>query len=352
MRLEVADERELIERIKKLKEKLGDELVILGHHYQRREIVELSHFRGDSFQLSRQAASQRRAKYIVFCGVRFMAESAAILASPGQIVQHPEPTAGCPMADMAHPWDVEEAWRQITEICGDDVIPIAYVNSSAEVKAFCGRHGGATCTSSNAQKLIEWGFSRKSRVLFLPDRHLGTNVANKLGIPRDKRVIWDFTQPELGGNTEEQIYNSKLILWNGYCHVHTFFKPDHVREARRRFPGCVVVVHPECLEEVVDLVDYDGSTAFIVRFVEEAPKGSTIVIGTEINLVSRLAHEHPDKKVVELARSLCPNMYKITLLSLLRTLENIGELNVVELPDDVKHHARVALNRMLEVASK
>lgn len=344
------EDAKLIEEIKRIKERLGDKLVILGHHYQRREIVELSDFRGDSFGLSRNAAAQKKARYIVFCGVKFMAESAAILAGEDQVVQLPEMTAGCPMADMAELEDVERAWAEITEICGDDVIPVTYMNSSAAVKSFCGRHGGAVCTSSNARKLFEWAYSRKNRLLFLPDQYLGTNTANKMGIPREERIIWDFTRPELGGNSEEEIRKARLILWRGHCHVHTWFTVDHVLEARRRYPDGRIVVHPECIEDVVNLADCDGSTSFIVRFTEEAPSGSTIVIGTEINLVSRLAYEHPDKKVVELSRSLCPNMYKINLHNLLWTLEHLGEVNVVTVPEEVRYYAGLALNRMLEIA--
>jgi len=343
-------DNELIDRIKGRKRELGDKLVILGHHYQRKEIVELSDFRGDSFGLSRNAASQRKAKFIVFCGVKFMAESAAILAGPDQIVQLPEMSAGCPMADMAELEDVQKAWYDITQICGENVIPITYMNSSAAVKAFCGKHRGAVCTSSNAQKLFQWVYSQAERLFFLPDEYLGTNTANKIGIPRENRVIWDYTAPELGGNTEEQLSNAKLIIWKGYCHVHTWFTVEHVKEARSKYPDGIIVVHPECIEEVVNLSDYDGSTAFIVKYVQNTKHGSTIIIGTEINLVSRLAYEHPEVKVVELARSLCPNMFKINLRNLLWTLDNIGKVNIVTVPEEVKINARIALNRMLEVA--
>lgn len=354
-------DKELIAKINEKKSELGDKLVILGHHYQRKEIVELSDFRGDSFGLSRNAANQRDAKFIVFCGVKFMAESAAMLASSNQIVQLPEMSSGCPMADMAELYDVEKAWDEITQICGKDVIPICYMNSSAAVKAFCGKHGGAVCTSSNAQIMFEWAYSKAERLFFLPDEHLGTNTANKMGIPRENRVIWDYTArsswsaksttPELGGNTEGQIRNADLIIWKGFCHVHTLFTVEHIKAARQKCPDGIIVVHPECLEEVVDRSDHDGSTAFIVNFVENAQPGSTIIIGTEINLVSRLADEYPDKRVIELARSLCPNMFKIDLQKLLWTLNNIGEVNIVTVPEEVKTNALIALNRMLEVAS-
>jgi len=343
-------EQELIKKIKDRKAQLGKNLVILGHHYQREEIVQRADFRGDSLQLSRSAASQKDAQFIVFCGVHFMAESAEILSSPHQQVQLPDLDAGCPMADMADIFQVEDAWRQLDKICGQgNITPVTYVNSDAELKAFCGRNEGSVCTSSNTPAVVDWAFSNREKIFFFPDEHLGRNTSKKKGIPKDKIILWDPDE-DLGGNTEAQIKNADVILWKGYCHVHTYFKPEHVNSVREKYPETTIVVHPECVEEVVDMVDYNGSTGFIVRFVEEAPKGSTITIGTEINLVSRLARENPDKKIFELARSLCPNMYKINLNNLLWTLDNIGEVNVVTVPEQVKAEAEVALNRMLEIA--
>jgi len=343
-------DQELIRKIKDKQAQLGDKLVILGHHYQREEIVKLSDFKGDSLQLSRNAASQSDAQFIVFCGVHFMAESAEILSAPHQRVQLPDLDAGCPMADMADIFQVESAWEQLDEICGrENITPLTYVNSDAELKAFCGRNAGSACTSSNAPAVFDWAFSNTEKIFFFPDEHLGRNTSKKKGILKDKIILWNPDE-ELGGNTESQIKNADVILWKGYCHVHTYFKPEHIKAVREKYPEVVIIVHPECVEEVVGMADYDGSTAFIVKFVQEAPKDSTIAIGTEINLVSRLARENPDKKIFELARSLCPNMYKINLNNLLWTLDNLGEINIVTVPEQIKADAKVALNRMLEIA--
>jgi len=339
-------DQQLIEKIKVIKAELGKRLVILGHHYQRKEIVELSDFRGDSLGLSRDAARQKEAEFIVFCGVHFMAEGAAILARPYQMVQLPDLTAGCPMADMADIFQVESAWREIDKICSsENFTPITYVNSSAELKAFCGRNNGVACTSSNASSVFDWAFKRTDKLFFFPDEHLGRNTANK---KKNKVIVWD-PEKEMGGNTIKQIKEADVILWKGYCHVHTFFKPEHVLAIREKYPQAIIIVHPECVEEVVNMADAAGSTGFIVNFVQEAKPGSTIVIGTEINLISRLAMEHPDKKIFELARSLCPNMYKINLRNLLWTLDNIGKINIVTVPEPIKAEAKVALERMLEI---
>jgi len=348
-------DQQLTEQIKARKVELGKRLVILGHHYQRREIVELSDFRGDSLGLSRDAAQQQDAEFIVFCGVHFMAESAEILSQPYQLVQLPELSAGCPMADMADIFQVESAWREIDKICGSqNVTPVTYVNSSAELKAFCGRNDGVVCTSSNASSVFDWGFEKTEKLFFFPDEHLGRNTANKKGIQRDKVIVWNPEEEMEGhesssGNTRKQVRDADVILWKGYCHVHTFFKPEHVLTIRNKYPEAIIIVHPECVEEVVDMVDEDGSTAFIVKFVQEAKPGSTIVIGTEINLINRLAMENPDKRIFELTRSFCPNMYKINLRNLLWTLDNIGKINVVTVPEQIKAEARVALERMLEI---
>ena len=347
-RTDLSDDQ-AIREIRRLKKQLGKRLVILGHHYQRREIVELSDFRGDSLELARIASLQKDAKYIVFCGVRFMAESAAILAQPHQIVIHPDITAGCPMADMASLSEVEEVWRQLHEALDDGMpIPVTYVNSTAKIKAFCGKHNGITCTSSNAKKIISWALERSTRFLFLPDEHLGRNTSRELDIPKERTILWNPALP-LGGNTPQQIRKAIAILWKGYCHVHTFFTVEHVKKARKRYKNCSIVVHPECPEPVVLASDANGSTRFIVEYVENAPEGSTIVVGTELNLVSRLAYEHPGKHVYELARSLCPNMYKINLFNLLVSLRNIGKINVVTIAEQTKKHAKLALSRMLEM---
>lgn len=346
----IMTDQELIENIKERKAELGERSVILGHNYQRIEIIELSDFIGDSFGLSRNAARQEEAEFIVFCGVRFMAESADILSSNGQKVLHPNLNAVCPMAAMADISQVEQTWRELDKICGtENVTPVTYMNSKAELKAFCGRNSGAVCTSSNTSAVFDWAFSKTEKLFFFPDEHLGTNTAKKKDIPQKEVILWD-PEKELGGNTEKQIKNASVILWKGYCHSHTFFLPEHVELVRKRYPEAIIVVHPECIEKVVDMSDYNGSTGFIVKFVEEeAQKDSTVAIGTEINLIDRLARENPDKKIFELARSICPNMFKINLHNLLWTLDNPGEVNVISVPESIKAEAKIALDRMLEI---
>jgi quinolinate synthase len=343
--------KELIRKITQKKEALGKELIILTHHYQRKEIVDLGDFRGDSFGLSQKAAADKDVRYIVFCGVHFMAESAEILSQPHQVVQIPHIEAGCWMADMADSVLVETAWRDLTSITGSDAItPIVYMNSDAELKAMCGRNGGIVCTSSNAPESFEWAFNQREKILFFPDQHLGRNSGNRMGIPSDEMIVWNPDSP-LGGNDLDSIKRAKLILWDGYCLVHTRFTKDHVKNIRRNFPEAKIIVHPECTEDVVYMADAVGSTSYIVKYVEKVARGSTVVIGTEINLIDRLANEYPDKQVLALHNSLCPNMYKINLENLLWTLENIGEANVVKVPDEIKVNARIALDRMLSLPS-
>ena len=342
-------ETELISRIKEIKHQLGKSLVILGHHYQIPQIVALSDIKGDSFELSRLASEQKDARDIVFCGVNFMAESAAILAQDHQRVTHPDTDAGCPMADMADLSQVEECWSIISKALPDDsIVPITYMNSSAAIKAFCGTHGGLVCTSSNSGQAFKWAFQRYDKILFLPDEHLGRNTANAMDIPRSETILWDPTLPGGGVNIDD-LKTAKVILWKGYCHVHTYFRPEHVHRAKALFPGARIIVHPECPEEVVALADETGSTGYINREVANAPAGSIFIIGTEINMVTRLGMEHPDKIVHPLARSLCPNMFKVSLNDVLWVLENLGEVNVVALPDHIKQPAKLALQRMLEL---
>ncbi len=344
-------EDELIERIRAMKAILGRELLILTHHYQRPEIVALGDYRGDSFGLSRKAASDQKARFIVFCGVHFMAESAAILAQRHQLVQIPDSKAGCLMADMADIFTVVSAWEELTDLVGADAIaPIVYMNSDATLKAFCGRHGGAVCTSSNAEAVLKWGLKARDKVFFFPDQHLGRNTGNRLGLAPGEMIVWDPDE-SLGGNRPEAVRRAKLILWDGYCHVHTHFQVRHVLKMREQLPEARIVVHPECTEDVVALADAVGSTGFIAEYVKNAPPQSTIVIGTEINLVRRLALEHPDKEILDLAYSLCPNMFKINLEKLLSTLENLGEANVVAVPEPFRTEARLALERMLSLPS-
>jgi len=343
-------EEEQIEAVKAEKAKRGKQLIILGHHYQRDSIVDVSDHRGDSFALARVAASSKTAKYLVFCGVHFMAESARILATPQQRVFLPNHSAGCPMADMADIGDVEYAWQVIeNELGNDPAVPITYINSSVDIKAFCGKHGGAVCTSSNANKVLSWALESGKNVMFFPDEHLGRNTANALGIPGGEQMLWDPHQSADEG-VRSSLKNARVILWKGYCHVHTHFTVAHVEEIRNRYPEAKIIVHPECPQEVIALVDDAGSTHYIVNYVKKAPPGTQIAIGTEINLVSRLAHDHPDKTIMPLSRSLCHNMYKINPGVLLHTLENLPNVGEIIVDDAIASDARKALEKMLELA--
>ncbi len=342
-------DKEIIDKIIKIKQELGNRLIILTHHYQRKEIVDLGDHRGDSFGLSQQAARDERAQYIIFCGVHFMAESAAILAKDHQTVQIPDMAAGCWMADMADSYLVEKAWNDVTAIVGNDTItPLVYMNSDAFIKAHCGKNQGAVCTSSNAPKAFVWAFRQREKIFFFPDEHLGRNTGNHLGIPEDKMIVWDPEKP-LGGNTEQDIKKAKVFLWKGYCLVHTRFTTDDMEAVRKNFPAAKIVVHPECTQEVVKASDAVGSTSFIVTYVADAPTGSTIIIGTEINLIKRLATEYPDKQILPLKESLCPNMYKINLKNLLACLENVGKTNIITVDETIKKDASIALENMLNL---
>jgi quinolinate synthase len=355
---------ELETRVQKAKEALGSSLVTLGHHYQRDEIIQFADFRGDSLKLARDAANCREAKYIVFCGVHFMAETAAILAQPGQSVLLPDLEAGCPLAEMADLPDVEQAWVQLGEVMDveREVMPITYVNSSAALKAFCGRHGGLVCTSSNAQAVLMWALARRPHVLFFPDQHLGRNTAKKMGIPLEEMRLWNPSRP-FGGNEAGALQEACIFLWRGFCNVHQRFLPEHVTAWREREPDIRVSVHPECKMEVVDLADEAGSTAYIIRRVEESPPGTKWAIGTEFNLVNRLKNEHPEQFIASLRLgsgqalspepSYCRTMNLITLEKLARVLEGLTRdeiINQVAVPEDVARDARVALERMLEVS--
>ncbi len=335
---------------------LGDSTVVLGHHYQREDIIKYADFRGDSYKLSKLAAQTRDARFIIFCGVHFMAETADILTGPSQSVILPNLAAGCSMADMARTGDVEECWSDLAQALGGapgEVIPVTYMNSTAAIKALCGRNGGIVCTSSNAAEVFKWAYGRGKRVLFLPDQHLGRNTGVKFGIGLSEMALWSPFRPT-GGLTAQQIRAAKLILWQGHCSVHTRFTVEQIKEAREKHPGVTVVVHPECTLDVVRAADQNGSTEFIVNAVSRAPAGSAWAIGTEINLVSRLAKENPDKTVFCLDPVVCPcaTMYRIHPAYLLWVLEGLMAgliINKVSIPEPTRSEALKSLERMLEV---
>ena len=345
---------ELEARIRAVKAELGDSLLILGHHYQQDEVIRFADLRGDSYKLSQLAAESEACRSIVFCGVHFMAETADILTRPEVEVILPDLAAGCSMADMADLDAVEAAWADLGEVIDtDDLMPVTYINSAADLKAFCGRHGGIVCTSSNARAVLEWSFARRKRVLFFPDQHLGRNTARAMGIPLDQMCVWDPRQP-LGGNMPEAIRDSRVLLWRGHCSVHQMFRPAHVAQFREQYPGIKVLVHPECMMPVVDAADLVGSTEFILKTIAEAPAGSNWAVGTELHLVNRLAAENPDKAIHFLSPMvcMCATMYRIDLPHLAWALENLAQgtpVNLIKVPDETAHWARVALERMLEV---
>jgi quinolinate synthase len=351
----VLPEEEIRERIRTAKGVLGSRLVILGHHYQRESVIEFADFRGDSLKLSQLAALQQQAEFIVFCGVHFMAESADILSRPSQSVILPDLRAGCSMADMAAGEDVEEAWERLVAAHGDTLLPVTYMNSTAELKAFCGARGGVVCTSSNARAVLDWAWARKARVFFFPDQHLGRNTAFAMGVPLEQMAEWDWRGEDLDGvNAPCFEADRRLILWRGFCSVHTRFTKQEVDEARAADPAVRVLVHPECPFDVVRGADLSGSTEFIIEQVRQAPAGTHWAIGTEINLVHRLALEHPEQRVQSLQKIVCPcaTMNRIDPPHLLWVLENLVEgqlVNVVEVPETVKHYAKAALERMLSL---
>lgn len=353
----VMTDTELDERIAAAKRELGRRVVILGHHYQRDDVVRHADLTGDSYQLS-VMASQTDAEFIVFCGVHFMAESADILGKPEQRVILPDLGAGCSMADMATIDQVEDAWEQLGDIGVLDqrVAPITYMNSSAAIKAFCGRNEGVVCTSSNAVPLFDVYLKNFDKMFFFPDQHLGRNTGAKFGIPLDKMALWN-PHEELGGNTEDELREAKLILWRGHCSVHGRFKPWHVDQIREKVPGVKVLVHPECVYEVVQKSDLNGSTSFIIKTVENAPSGSKWAIGTEVNLVSRLADRFPDQEIHLLAPDLCmcATMYRISPQSLAWALDNLVDgvvVNEITVDDETKRFANIALERMIEMTER
>jgi quinolinate synthase len=354
----VLPDRTMDARIAAARRELGARTVILGHHYQRDEVIRFADFRGDSYKLAQEAA-RASAEYIVFCGVHFMAESADILAHAGQQVLLPDLNAGCSMADMAEIGQVESCWDQLvamglTNQEGRGVTPLTYMNSSAAIKAFCGERGGLVCTSSNAPAAFKWAFERNEKILFLPDQHLGRNTAYRMGIPLDQCVVWD---PFMigGGAGADKLRQARVILWKGHCSVHQRFLPDHVDKVRAKYPGIRVIVHPECRWEVCQKADGIGSTEGLLKMIREAPAGTKFAVGTEIHLVNRMGKEFAkdDKMVITLDDSgcLCTTMFRISPQHLCWALENLVEGNVVnriQVPNEVKYWARVALDRMLE----
>jgi quinolinate synthase len=362
--LPAASDPDLVARARAAKEALGERVFVLGHHYQRDEVIAFADVTGDSFKLARDAAARPQAEYIVFCGVHFMAESADILTGPDQQVVLPDLAAGCSMADMARLTQVEMAWQALADAgVADAVVPVTYMNSSADIKAFCGRNGGVVCTSSNAEVALEWAFDQRpdapggAKVLFLPDQHLGRNTAVlKMGLSLDDCVVWDPHRPN-GGLTPEQLRDARMILWKGHCSVHGRFSPDVVDELRATIPGVQVLVHPECRHEVVLKADLVGSTEFIIKTIEAAPAGSSWAIGTELNLVKRLAAAHPDKNIVFLDKTVCycSTMNRIDLPHFVWALESLVQgtvVNRIEVDPETEKWALVALERMLALPAR
>jgi len=356
-------------RIQAAKDTLGDKLVILGHHYQRDEVITFADYIGDSFKLSRQVANRPEADYVVFCGVHFMAESADVLCAPHQQVILPDLAAGCSMADMAAPEQLETCWEELTQMLGagigdqgsgigdqgSGVVPVTYINSAAAIKAFVGERGGTVCTSSNAMATLKWGFANGEKILFLPDQHLGRNTAYKMGIPLDEMVVWD-PHEIWGGLEPEQVKRAKMILWKGHCSVHERFTVNQIAQLRKQHPGIRVIVHPEVPWDVVQAADDAGSTEYILKTVRDSSVGSIWAVGTEVHLVNRLANEvAPDRTVISLDQfgCLCSTMFRVSPNHLLWILEELVEGRVhnrVTVPDDQKHWNRVALERMLSIS--
>jgi quinolinate synthase len=356
---------ELQARISAIRAEMGPRLLILGHHYQQDEVIALSDMQGDSYQLSQTAASSTECRAIAFCGVHFMAETADILVNrPERLTQRggervtvvlPDMAAGCSMADMAAIEQVENCWDELGQIIDTaEVTLVTYINSAADLKAFCGRHGGIVCTSSNAAAVLKWSFDRTKRVLFFPDQHLGRNTAKAMGIPLDEMALWNPLADELGGNSDDAIRRSRVLLWQGHCSVHAMFRPEHVDQFRARFPGIKVLVHPECSMEVVDQADLRGSTSRIIREIEAAPPRTKWAIGTELHLVNRLKHAHPEQEIHFLSPvvCMCATMYRIDLAHLCWSLENLAAgtpVNVVHVDAEIARWSLVALERMLTV---
>ena len=345
---------EMGERIRAAKAALGTRLLVLGHHYQRDEVIAFADYTGDSYKLARQAAAQREAEYIVFCGVHFMAESADVLSGADQQVILPDLAAGCSMADMADIDQLEVCWEELQRMGATDVVPVTYINSAASIKAFCGEHGGVVCTSSNAEATLRWAWERGEQILFLPDQHLGRNTAYKMGVPLNQMVVWDPDVP-FGDVQSDALRTARMILWKGHCSVHTRFSVAQVDAVRQRFPEVRVIVHPECTWDVVQAADDSGSTEYIISQVQKSPAGSIWAVGTEVHLVDRLAKTlAPERTVLTLdpIGCLCSTMFRVSPNHLLWVLEGLlaGQVhNQIVVPDRQKHWTRVALDRMLSI---
>ncbi len=348
-------EQDIMQRISALRNRLGERVLILGHHYQREEVIGFADITGDSLKLARQAA-KTDAPYIIFCGVHFMAETADILTTDEQTVVLPDPAAGCSMADMADLAQVSRAWRELSEVMDveKELTPVTYINSTAALKAFCGQHGGIVCTSSNCARILQWAWTRRPRVLFFPDRHLGENTALAMDVPESDIIIWDPGQP-YGGHRPDAIRAARLILWKGFCSVHQLFQAQHVARMRTAHPGIQILAHPECSRAVCAESDFVGSTEAIIRHVEEAPGGQSFAIGTELNLVNRLRLRFPDKPVYFLSPTvcMCSTMFRTDpqhLYAALKAIEEHAGVNQIIVPEEDKRHARIALERMLTLA--
>ena len=361
------DDATLASRINEVRQRLGSRVLILGHHYQQDAVIAHADLRGDSYQLSKSAAERTDCEAIVFCGVHFMAETADILVNrPEQMagrngsrvnVVLPDTAAGCSMADMAAIEQVEDAWADLGEIIDtDEITPVTYINSAASLKAFCGRHGGIVCTSSNARAVLEWAFAKTKRVLFFPDQHLGRNTANSMGVPLEQMCVWNPHDPRLGGNDSTTLEKSRVILWQGHCSVHAMFRPEHVATMRENIPDVKVLVHPECALEVVEKSDLAGSTSYIINQIQTAAPGTSWAIGTELHLVRRLEQEHPEQTIRFLSPTvcMCATMYRIDLAHLCWSLEHLesgNPVNVIRVDQDTAHWSVVALERMLDVTA-
>ena len=350
---ELSDEEVLVE-LKKIKEELKDQVVVLGHHYQQDDVISFADITGDSLELARKAAEIKDKEYVIFCGVHFMAETADMLTTEKQKVILPDMRAGCSMADMANRREIDLAWKYITECTQDKVVPITYINCSAALKSFVGENNGSICTSSNAEKVITWGLSKGEKLLFFPDQHLGRNTCFKLGIPLEDMVVYD-PRLRFGGLTPEQIQKAKVILWYGYCSVHQGFNADHIKMWRQKDPERKIIVHPECSFDVVQAADLAGSTSYIINQIKAAPAGTKFAVGTEINLVNRLAKDYPHLDITSLSpyQCLCTTMYRVRprwLLESFRAIKNGRPINIIRVDEETKKFALKALDQMLAIS--